>query len=32
MRLLGVLTFVGYLETVLALQLWNIKAGGKHGQ
>jgi len=25
---LGALTFVGYLETVLALQLWNIIAGG----
>jgi hypothetical protein len=32
MRLLGALMFVGYLDTVLALQLLNINAGGKHDQ
>jgi hypothetical protein len=28
----GALTFVDYLATVRALQLWNINASGKHGQ
>jgi hypothetical protein len=32
MRLLVALMFVGYLETVFALQLWSINAGGKHDQ
>jgi hypothetical protein len=32
MRLLGALMFVDYLETLLALKLSNINAGGKHAQ